>query len=59
MLLLSSSDVSIRLAAEAGTLRITEAVNRFGDTFFAVEDDHGIIEACLTRAEAEARVRAS
>ena len=55
MLLLSSSDVSIRLAA--GTLRITEAVNRFGDTFFAVEDDHGIIEACLTRSEAEARIR--
>ncbi len=43
MLLVSSVDVAISLAKQAGTLRITEAVNRFGDTYFYVKDDRGII----------------
>ena len=54
---LSSTDLAIRLAVESGTIHITENINRFGDPFFAVEDNIGLIEVHLTRAEAEARVR--
>lgn len=57
MLLVSSVDVAISLAKQAGTLRITEAINRFGDTYFAVEDDHGVITTCFTQAEVEAVTR--
>lgn len=53
-LLLSAVDVAIARASERGTLRVAESVNRFGDPYYAVEDDHGVIAVCLTRAEVDA-----
>ena len=53
----SATDAAIALAAKAGTLTLTERPSRFGDTFVAICDDHGLIEVQLTMAEAEARLR--
>jgi hypothetical protein len=58
MLLLSATDVAIARAAERGTLSLVERPSRFGDTYIAIADDHGLIEVALTLAEAKARVAA-
>ena len=58
MLLASSTDLAINLAAKRGTLRIIERQSRYGlGAFFAIEDEKGMIEVHNTRAEAEARIR--
>ncbi len=58
MLLASSTDLAISLAAKRGTLRIIERQSRYGlGAFFAIEDEKGMIEVHNTRAEAEARIR--
>lgn len=56
--LLSATDVAIAVALEAGTLRVVERIGRFGDSFFAIEDDRGLIEVHLTRDELDARINA-
>lgn len=53
---LSATDLAIAVAAKSGTLIITERPSRFGDTFIAIGDDHGLIEVQLTMAEAQERV---
>lgn len=53
----SATDFAIRLAAQAGTLTLTERPSRFGDTYIAIGDDHGLIEVANTMAEARARVK--
>ena len=55
MIALSATDLAIRLARENGTLRITESEGRFG-TYWAIEDDHGLIEVAMTKAEADRRI---
>jgi hypothetical protein len=35
---------------------VTEHVSRFGDTYIAIGDEHGLIEIQATREEADARV---
>jgi hypothetical protein len=55
---LSATCLAIALAANAGTLQLVERPSRFGDTFIAIEDAHGVIEVALTRAEADERVSA-
>ena len=59
MLLLSATDLAITAAIERGTLTISEEVSeRLGNTFFAISDEHGLIEVHLERADAEERVAA-
>lgn len=41
---LSATDHAIRNAAHRGTLRLTVEASRFGDTFIAISDEHGLIE---------------
>jgi len=53
MLLLNTNDVAISIAANLGTLVVEESIDRFGNTYFAVGDDHGVIEICATRADAD------
>lgn len=54
---LSATDLAIALAVKAGTLTLTERPSRFGDTYIAISDEHGLIEVQNTMAEAEARIR--
>jgi hypothetical protein len=54
--LLSATDLAIALAVKAGTLTLTERPSRFGGTFVAVGDDHGIIEVADDMLAANARV---
>lgn len=56
MRLISATDVAIAAAIKAGTLTVTERPSRFGDTYFAIADENGIIEVQLTQAEADARL---
>jgi len=58
MRLLSATDLAIAVAHKAGTLTIVERPSRFGDTYIAIGDDHGLIEVALSRVEADARVAA-
>ena len=53
MLLLSSTDVALSVARKNGTLRIEPFTTRFGETWFSVNDDHGMIEVFSTRTEAK------
>lgn len=57
MLVLSSAGLAIRIAREIGTLRVVERTGRLGQ-YWAIEDDHGIIEVALSAAEAERIVNA-
>ena len=52
----AAQDVAIRLAKEAGTLRVEERVGRFGDTFWAICDDCGTIEVALSEDEVNLRI---
>jgi len=54
----SATDLAITNALRDGTLVVTEMPSRFGDTYFALSDDHGLIEVQPTRAEADARLAA-
>ena len=58
MFALSSACVAISMADEAGKLRFVERNSRFGGTFIAISDDHGIIEVADDQAAADARVAA-
>lgn len=58
MIAFATQDLAIALADKAGTLRVEERATRFGDTAFFVSDEHGLIEVCLTQAEADARLAA-
>jgi hypothetical protein len=55
MLLASATDFAITLSSRNGTLRVVERTSRFGDAFWSVEDDRGVIEVHATLAEAEER----
>lgn len=57
MLTLSATDLAIAIAAKAGTLTVTECEGRFG-AYWAIEDDHGVIEVALSAEEAAERVKA-
>lgn len=56
MRLLSATCLAIAIADQAGTLRIIERDSRFGGVFYAIEDEVGLIEVCLDRAEVNARL---
>lgn len=57
MLLLSANDAAIARAVVNGTLVVREAFNaRLGVTYWAIEDETGLIEATLTEAAARDRV---
>lgn len=58
MLLLSATDVSIAMAAKAGTLRFVERASRLGGTFVAIEDDKGVLTVENDMAAAVAFVAA-
>lgn len=49
----SLQDVQIMLALQANSLTIAKRESRFGDYFYALEDDKGIIEAFASRSEAQ------
>jgi hypothetical protein len=56
MLLLSATDVAIAAAREKGTLRVEECWSeRLGEPYWAICDDHSLIEVALTEAEAQGR----
>lgn len=57
MLLLSATDIAINRAAKSGALKVVEATGRFG-AYWAIEDDHGLIEVALSVEEADERVKA-
>ena len=52
---LSATCLAIALASENGTLAVTEQEGRFGP-FWAISDDHGLIEVALSADEAESRI---
>lgn len=54
MIAFSSTDLAIRNAAHAGTLVITAHEGRVGP-YWAISDEHGLIEVHLTEAEAHDR----
>jgi hypothetical protein len=56
MKVLSSTCIAIALASKAGTLNLVERTSRFGDTFIAIEDDHGIIEVADNMLAAQNRL---
>lgn len=56
MRLVSATDVAIALAIRADRLVIREQVGRFGDVFWAVSDDVGLIEVHSTQASLQARL---
>ena len=56
--LLSATDLAIAVALKSDTLTLQERASRFGDTYVAIGDEHGLIEVALTAAEAEARIEA-
>jgi len=37
--------------------RVTEGTNRFGETYYAIEDEAGLVSVHLTREEAENALR--
>lgn len=53
---LAIQDLNIAIALESRTLTVCERPSRLGGTYVAISDEHGIIEACLDMAEAEARI---
>jgi hypothetical protein len=57
MLTLSATCLAIALADQAGTLRIVEREGRFG-TFYAIEDEVGLIEVHNERSEISSRLAA-
>ena len=57
MFALSATDVAIRLARQNGTLEIVEREGRFG-AYWAICDDHGVIEVHSTAEEANERAGA-
>lgn len=56
MLTLSATCLAIALADKAGTLTLSEHPSRFGDTFIAISDGHGLIEVAANIAEANERI---
>jgi hypothetical protein len=55
MQLFSATDLAIKLAAQRGTLSVEERQGRYG-AFWAISDEHGLIEVQLTAADAEDRI---
>ena len=55
MIGISATDVAIAMAHERGTLLIERRVGRFGE-YFAVSDEHGLIEVHNTDTELEERI---
>ena len=53
---LSATDLAIGIAIQQGTISLVERPSRLGGTYIAIEDDRGLIEVALARAEAEARL---
>lgn len=57
-LLLSATDVVITRARELGTLRVEECWSeRLQEPYWAICDDHGVIEVALSEAEARERIQ--
>lgn len=53
MVRMSSNMVAIKIAKAAGTLGVQACYNdRLGITYWAIMDDKGVIEICLTHTEA-------
>jgi hypothetical protein len=53
---LSATCIAIRIAYATGTLRVIERQGRFGQQYFAIEDERGLIEVHLSREEVDARI---
>ena len=53
---LSATCLAIALANKNGTLRLVERNCRFGGTFIAMEDDHGLIEVQSNMEDAKLRI---
>jgi hypothetical protein len=53
--LLSATDVAIAVAIKSGSLRVTGHNGRFG-SYWAIEDDFGLIEVALTAEAAAERI---
>lgn len=53
---LSATCVAIAEAVRTAELRLVERASRFGGTFIAIEDEHGVIEVANDGWEAVARV---
>ena len=54
--MVNSTTVAIALAIKSNTLRLIERPCRFGGTFIAISDDHGIIEVADNMKEAKKRI---
>ena len=58
MIALSATDLAIRIARETGTLKVERCFSeRFQNHFWAISDEHGLIEVASTEQEARERVQ--
>lgn len=55
---LSATCLAIAIAHKNGSLRLVERASRFGGTFIAMEDDHGLIEVQANMEDAKLRIAA-
>lgn len=51
MTLASANTVAMAIAVANGTLTVSEHVSRFGEPYWAVCDEHGLIEVFLNKEE--------
>ena len=57
-LLISSADLALALAMEAGTFRLVVRESSYGlGEFYSLEDDHGVIEVANSHEDAVARIK--
>ena len=57
-LLISSADLALALALEAGTFRLVVRESSYGlGEFYSLEDDHGVIEVANSHEEAVTRIK--
>ena len=57
-LLISSADLALALALEAGTFRLVVRESSYGlGEFYSLEDDHGGIEVANSHEEAVTRIK--
>lgn len=53
MTAVSANTVAMAMAVANNTLAVSEHISRFGEPYWAVSDEHGLIEIFLSKQELE------